>query len=511
MASLETTPTMRSVQTLGIAVAIVGFVAFAACARGPGEVREVPGALFVPERARSVERLVTNGVPSVTFAVLERYPASTFLCELGSHLERQGWRVIRGGVGVAGEPGVASPAVSGWRQVGDATRQPTRTVHQWWDDWLSPDGDVATYVLTYEYPEHGPPDLEVLHVHAVATRADAARASLGGRIEEFRASVIPPAGCRLSPGASPGLPYELGALQSIVISLDGPLTGRITEALRSSLPEVTIITPRDATVAPAGPSATLSFSPGRRRPEPGAPDDAFIRDAVLVTHEVRHESWTESSRVLFHWSDAGAPSWRVVADDCRAAGRPPAECRDAVDEAAIAFVPALVVAVRNARGERTPGHSTPHAPLFEQTYHAQRAASLVVRDTLLAMPSLDERAEAFRDLPAELRRSASRRASTPVRLLDPRMVPVGTRLVGAGVLPPTGDSDRWQAFHEQYAAQGWLAFSGALVTADGLDGLIYYASECAAGTCGESGYAWVRRDSVQAPWILVKKLVTRMS
>jgi hypothetical protein len=91
-----------------------------------------------------------------------------------------------------------------------------------------------------------------------------------------------------------------------------------------------------------------------------------------------------------------------------------------------------------------------------------------------------------------------------VRLLDPLMVPLGTRLIGGGVLPPTGELD-WRALHEQYGASGWLAFSAALVTADGLDGLIYYVSEC-GGICGESGYAWVRRDSFQAPWILVRKL-----
>jgi hypothetical protein len=487
-----------------VLASITTVVAFTACARGPGEVREVPGALFVPARAMSVERVVTNGVPGVTFAAPERYPASLFLCELGNHLERQGWRLIRGGVTVADQLVAESGTVRGWGQFDDATRRPTRTVHQWWDDWLSPAGDVATYVLTYEYPEHGPPNLEWLNVHAVATRADASRAKFGDRIEEFRASVISPAGCIPRPATSPGLPYELGALQSIVIGLDGPLGGRITEALRLALPDVTIIAPGDATVAPARPSATLSFSTRRRRPEPGAPDDAYVRDVVLVTPEVRHESWTESSRVLFQWSDAGAPPWRVVANECRAAGRPPDECRDAVDEAALAFVPALVVAVRNARADRANGSSTPHAPLFEQTYHAQRAASLVVRDTLLAMPSLDGTAEAFRDLPAELRRLASRRAPTPVRLLDPLMVPLGTRLIGGGVLPPTGELD-WRALHEQYGASGWLAFSAALVTADGLDGLIYYVSEC-GGICGESGYAWVRRDSFQAPWILVRKL-----
>jgi hypothetical protein len=102
------------------------------------------------------------------------------------------------------------------------------------------------------------------------------------------------------------------------------------------------------------------------------------------------------------------------------------------------------------------------------------------------------------------RQTFERRAPTPVRLLDPRMVPLGTRLVGGGVLPPTGELD-WRALHEQYGASGWLAFSAALVTADGLDGLIYYVSEC-GGICGESGYAWVRRDSFQAPWILVRKL-----
>ena len=71
-------------------------------------------------------------------------------------------------------------------------------------------------------------------------------------------------------------------------------------------------------------------------------------------------------------------------------------------------------------------------------------------------------------------------------------------------------TDAWAAFKRQHGADGWLAFSEALLTPDGLDALLYYEAEC-GGLCGESGYAWLHRDSVQSAWSIKKKIVRRLS
>jgi len=65
--------------------------------------------------------------------------------------------------------------------------------------------------------------------------------------------------------------------------------------------------------------------------------------------------------------------------------------------------------------------------------------------------------------------------------------------------------DRWKTFRERYAAKSMQGFSRAVVTADGLEALIYYTHSCGS-LCGEAGYAWLRRTSKSTPWKVAKRL-----
>ena len=53
-------------------------------------------------------------------------------------------------------------------------------------------------------------------------------------------------------------------------------------------------------------------------------------------------------------------------------------------------------------------------------------------------------------------------------------------------------------------SRGWLAFSDVLLTGNRLDALVYYEAHC-GGLCGETGYAWLHRDSVVAGWTLARR------
>jgi len=65
--------------------------------------------------------------------------------------------------------------------------------------------------------------------------------------------------------------------------------------------------------------------------------------------------------------------------------------------------------------------------------------------------------------------------------------------------------DRWKTFRERYAAKSLQGFSRPVITADGLEALIYYTHSCGS-LCGEAGYAWLRRASKTAPWRVAKRL-----
>jgi len=139
---------------------------------------------------------------------------------------------------------------------------------------------------------------------------------------------------------------------------------------------------------------------------------------------------------------------------------------------------------------------------------------MVVQDTTVAMRTLQgsssEWLKQFDEIPLELRRLASGPSPTQPHRLDRALLPSQTRFVSASTIASifvgSGTEEHWSAFRTQTKAQGWLAFSDALLTGDALNALVYYESRC-GGLCGEGGFVWLRRDSVGSPWRMAKKIV----
>jgi hypothetical protein len=159
-----------------------------------------------------------------------------------------------------------------------------------------------------------------------------------------------------------------------------------------------------------------------------------------------------------------------------------------------------------------------YAALLHESYHGTPGSQMVVSDTAVKMPTLrgssSEWLKEFKDVPSELRRAASQPSPTESRRFDSSLFPTGTNLVPDAnvqkVFRNAGIGENWSAFRTQFKAQGWLAFSTALLADNQLNALAYYESRC-GGLCGEGGYVWLRRDTAGSPWQIVKKIISWMS
>jgi hypothetical protein len=167
---------------------------------------------------------------------------------------------------------------------------------------------------------------------------------------------------------------------------------------------------------------------------------------------------------------------------------------------------------------QTGGDGGVYAPLLGERYHGVLASQMVVKDTAVAMPSLQgsssEWLKQFEVIPSELQRLASRPSPTQPHRFDESLFPDRTRFVSSSTIEAMfgkrGIAENWSAFKTQIGARGYIAFSDALFATDRVNAVVYYEARC-GGLCGEGGYAWLRRDAVGSPWRVVKKIVRWMS
>lgn len=270
------------------------------------------------------------------------------------------------------------------------------------------------------------------------------------------------------------------------------------------------------------------------------PEDLFARADVVFTGTVLTTETTgargahaiveiAAMRVEQLWKGRLAPEVRVGADRpfepkkryvVFAAGNPLSTsilCRwtELVDRAQTKLD--WLAKRRKEQVLQSDGAASLYAPLLQERYHAVPATRMSVKDRTLPMPTLtgssDQWLKLFDDVPLELRRAAGRPSPTKADAFDVSLLPDGTHVVSAAAvdaLPMKGVAEYWAAFKRKFGSDGWLAFSDSILSKDELHALIYYEARC-GGLCGEGGYVWLRRDTVDSPWWIAKKIVRWLS
>jgi hypothetical protein len=134
--------------------------------------------------------------------------------------------------------------------------------------------------------------------------------------------------------------------------------------------------------------------------------------------------------------------------------------------------------------------------MLRQSYHAWPASVRVVAQTGIPMPTLRGASKDwlayFNGVPDEFLRFATEQVPTAPHPLDDSLLPAGTQLRRGDVKPSADD-------------RSIFAFSPVLYTRQGLDAFVYYEARC-WGICGEGGYAWLHRDTLQSAWRVAKRV-----
>ena len=150
-------------------------------------------------------------------------------------------------------------------------------------------------------------------------------------------------------------------------------------------------------------------------------------------------------------------------------------------------------------------------------HHGLPGSLMLVRDELIPIRALTAETvpaflKQFDPMPAELR-EALRRPTIKPAPLDRALFPVGTRFISQASIAAAftqGSGKDWPAFKRQYQSDGWVSFSDVMVTADGLDALVYTEAHC-GDLCGQGSYIWLQRTGSAAPWSIKKTIVSWIS
>ncbi len=92
------------------------------------------------------------------------YPATSVITEISNQLKTAGWQPLKEDYL---NPGLPSSHVRGWTYFEDASRPPTRKVHQWMGSWEDKYGNIVTYICKYEYPKNEKKNLSDLQIHQI--------------------------------------------------------------------------------------------------------------------------------------------------------------------------------------------------------------------------------------------------------------------------------------------------------------------------------------------------------
>ena len=143
---------------------------------------------------------------------------------------------------------------------------------------------------------------------------------------------------------------------------------------------------------------------------------------------------------------------------------------------------------------------------------------MLVRDELIPIRAISAAAvpeylKKFDPVPAELRDALRAPTVSRPAPVDRSLFPAGTQFISQAALTAAFNESLgggWRSFRRQYNSGGWVSFSDVLVTADGLDALVYTEARC-GDLCGQGSYNWLRRTGSAAPWSIMKTIVSWVS
>ena len=149
--------------------------------------------------------------------------------------------------------------------------------------------------------------------------------------------------------------------------------------------------------------------------------------------------------------------------------------------------------------------------LLGASHHGLPGSRMLVRDELIPIRAISAGAvpeflEKFDPVPGELRKAMRRPTVFKPAPVDRALFPAGTQFISEAAIAAVftqAISDSWTAFRRQYNSNGWVSYSDVLVTADGLDALVYTEAHCGA-LCGQGSYIWLHRTGPAAPWSIMK-------
>jgi hypothetical protein len=99
----------------------------------------------------------------VSYTVKRAYPAKDVIDEIGSRLNKLGWRPLKDDWL---NPGSPTSHVRGWSEYFDSTRGPPLHVDTWNAEWENDAGEIVLYSFDYSYPTSGTLVRDTLAVNA---------------------------------------------------------------------------------------------------------------------------------------------------------------------------------------------------------------------------------------------------------------------------------------------------------------------------------------------------------
>jgi hypothetical protein len=154
------------------------------------------------------------------------------------------------------------------------------------------------------------------------------------------------------------------------------------------------------------------------------------------------------------------------------------------------------------------------AALLRNTASVGGSAIIVVDETSLPVQRLsDSEWQWFGPGTAALRALAETAAAAPADRFDSASFPPWVTLIGRDVAQRfwrAREEAVWTQFREEFKARSLWRFSRPVITADGLDALVWSAQACGS-MCGRTDVLWLHRVSRSDPWIVAKSLPKSVS